>query len=65
MNTSIYSVITGSGSYIPSREIKNDYFLNNEFFETNGVRSIKQDMKLQISFWKLQLLPKDDTLRMT
>ncbi|MEM6379847.1 MAG: ketoacyl-ACP synthase III [Bacteroidota bacterium] len=33
---SIYSSITGTGSYIPKRKIKNDYFLENEFLETNG-----------------------------
>lgn len=33
---SIYSSITGTGSYIPSRKIKNDHFLENDFLESNG-----------------------------
>lgn len=32
----IYSTITGTGCYIPGRRIKNDYFLDHEFFDTNG-----------------------------
>lgn len=33
---SIYSSITGTGSYLPSRRIKNNHFLENEFLEANG-----------------------------
>ena len=29
----IYSIITGTGSYIPTRSIKNEDFLNHEFYE--------------------------------
>ena len=32
----INSVIKGTGSYIPSRIVKNKDFLNNEFYDTNG-----------------------------
>ncbi|HOO94155.1 MAG TPA: ketoacyl-ACP synthase III [Proteiniphilum sp.] len=32
----IYSVFTGTGSYVPTRQVKNDAFLNNEFFESSG-----------------------------
>jgi len=32
----IYSVITGTGSFIPPRVITNDYFLNDKFYEKNG-----------------------------
>lgn len=53
MNTSIYSVITGTGSYIPSREIKNDYFLNNEFFETNGVKINKAGQEIADKFLEI------------
>ena len=38
MNSSIYSVITGTGSYIPTRRIKNEDFLKNEFFDSHGVK---------------------------
>src|SRR5680860_92598 len=33
-----YSTITGSGKYIPSRHITNDYFLQNEFYNSEGNR---------------------------
>lgn len=34
----IYSVITGTGSYIPSKKTTNEDFLQNEFFESNGLK---------------------------
>ncbi|MEP1095577.1 MAG: ketoacyl-ACP synthase III [Cyclobacteriaceae bacterium] len=36
MSDSIYSVITGTGNYIPSRRIENADFLSNEFYDTGG-----------------------------
>jgi 3-oxoacyl-[acyl-carrier-protein] synthase-3 len=36
MNKTIYSVITGTGSYIPPKSIKNDDFLGNVFYEKDG-----------------------------
>ena len=36
MNNTIYSVITGTGKYIPSKRIKNEDFLSNEFYDTSG-----------------------------
>ena len=32
----IYSVFTGTGSYVPARQVKNDAFLENEFYESSG-----------------------------
>ena len=46
MSSSIYSVITGTGSYIPSRVIKNEYFLNNDFFEKDGKRIEKSNQEI-------------------
>jgi 3-oxoacyl-[acyl-carrier-protein] synthase-3 len=37
MSTKIYSVITGTGSYIPSKVVKNEDFIQNVFYESNGV----------------------------
>jgi len=34
--TNRYSVIKGTGSYIPEVAIKNDYFLNHKFFDKSG-----------------------------
>lgn len=36
MEGKIYSTITGTGSYIPSKVVKNKSFVDREFFETNG-----------------------------
>lgn len=36
MSEKLYSVIIGSGSYIPTRKITNDDFLNNVFYELDG-----------------------------
>lgn len=36
MKSNIYSVITGTGSYIPEKIVKNEDFLSNDFYETSG-----------------------------
>ena len=38
MSTKRFSKIVGSGSYLPSLKIKNEHFLNHDFFEQNGER---------------------------
>ncbi len=35
---SIYSVVTGTGSYLPEKVVKNEDFLQNEFYDQNGER---------------------------
>ncbi len=40
---SYYSVITGSGRYIPDRIIKNEQFLDNEFFDNAGEKITKSN----------------------
>ena len=32
----IYSVFTGTGSYVPARQVKNEAFLANQFYESSG-----------------------------
>ncbi|CEA15988.1 beta-ketoacyl-acyl-carrier-protein synthase iii [Fermentimonas caenicola] len=32
----IYSVFTGTGSYVPTKQIKNDFFHSNEFYDLTG-----------------------------
>ncbi len=34
----IYSVFTGTGSYVPPRQVKNDFFKTYEFYESSGER---------------------------
>jgi 3-oxoacyl-[acyl-carrier-protein] synthase-3 len=53
MNTSIYSVITGTGNYIPSRVIKNEDFIKNEFFETNGEKINKCNQEITDKFLEI------------
>ena len=46
MNNSIYSIISGTGSYIPSRKITNENFLTSEFFDTDGSRLDKTNQEI-------------------
>jgi 3-oxoacyl-[acyl-carrier-protein] synthase-3 len=43
---SIYSIITGTGSYIPKNIIKNDYFLDTEFYDINGKQFQKSNSEI-------------------
>jgi len=49
----IYSVITGSGSYIPSKKTKNDDFLDRDFFESNGVKINKTNQEIIDKFQEI------------
>ncbi|NOQ27928.1 MAG: ketoacyl-ACP synthase III [Bacteroidales bacterium] len=53
MSKSIYSVITGTGSYIPTRRIKNEDFLNVEFFESNGLKIEKSNQEIIDKFLEI------------
>ena len=46
MSSAIYSVITGTGSYIPSRRIINEDFLSNEFLEKGGSKIAKSNQEI-------------------
>jgi DNA-binding CsgD family transcriptional regulator len=46
MEKRIYSVITGTGSYIPSRVVKNEDFIANEFYESNAVKIDKSGQEI-------------------
>lgn len=41
MNKKKYSVITGSGKYLPSQKVENSYFLNSNFYNTEGEKNPK------------------------
>jgi 3-oxoacyl-[acyl-carrier-protein] synthase-3 len=43
MEQQIYSIIIGSGSYVPTRRIINEEFMNNVFFDPDGVRLEKMN----------------------
>ncbi|MBN2728793.1 MAG: ketoacyl-ACP synthase III [Bacteroidales bacterium] len=53
MSTAIYSVITGSGSFIPESNIKNSDFLNHEFFEINGEKIQKDNSEIIDKFLEI------------
>ena len=53
MNKRIYSVITGSGNYIPSKQVKNDDFLLNEFYEANGEKITKPNREITDKFHEI------------
>ena len=53
MNSSIYSVITGTGSYIPSRRIKNEDFLTNEFYDIDGKKLEKTNQEIIDKFLEI------------
>lgn len=53
MKKNIYSVITGTGNYIPSKQIKNEDFLENEFYETNGVKLTKTNQEIVDKFLEI------------
>lgn len=46
MSTSIYSIITGTGSYIPTVRISNDHFLNKEFYLEDGTKLGKTNQEI-------------------
>ncbi len=43
MSKKIYSIIIGSGSYIPTRIVKNTDFINNEFYGPDGLKLTKNN----------------------
>lgn len=46
MSKTIYSVITGTGKYIPTERIENNYFLSKTFFDANGQKNTKSNEKI-------------------
>lgn len=53
MNNSIYSIITGTGLYIPSKHIKNEDFLANEFYDTDGKKLDKTNQEIIDKFLEI------------
>lgn len=53
MSNSIYSIITGTGSYIPTRRIKNEDFLNNDFLESDGSKIEKTNQEIIDKFFEI------------
>lgn len=53
MSGNIYSVITGTGSYIPSKVVKNENFLANEFYDNDGKKLEKPNQEIIDKFLEI------------
>ncbi|MEZ4907105.1 MAG: hypothetical protein R2771_05570 [Saprospiraceae bacterium] len=41
-------IMTGTGSYVPPVLVKNDEFLDKEFYDENGEKCIKIQMRISL-----------------
>lgn len=46
MSTNIYSIITGTGNYLPPKRVLNNDFLKNEFYDINGKKFDKSNKEI-------------------
>ncbi len=53
MKQDIYSIITGTGSYIPTRRIKNEDFISNDFYEADGKKIDKPGKEIVDKFLEI------------
>lgn len=51
--SAIYSIITGTGSYIPSNCIKNEDFLSNDFYDSKGEKIDKSHQEIVDKFQEI------------
>jgi len=58
VNSTTYSVITGTGNYIPSKLIMNEDFLTNEFYDINGRKLEKTNQEIIDKFLKITTIAK-------
>lgn len=53
MSNSIYSVITGTGRHVPTVCVKNEDFLSNEFYDTDGSKLEKDNQEIIEKFLEI------------
>jgi 3-oxoacyl-[acyl-carrier-protein] synthase-3 len=53
MSNAFYSIITGTGRYIPTRIIKNEKFLENEFYNSAGEKIAKKNEEIISKFLQI------------
>lgn len=53
MNNTISSIITGTGSYIPSKRIRNEDFLSHEFYDMDGKKLEKTNQEIINKFQEI------------
>ena len=56
MERKIYSVITGTGTYIPSKLVKNEDFLASEFYDTSGKKLDKPNSEIIDKFEEISTI---------
>ena len=60
----IYSVITGTGSYVPEKKVTNDDFLSHEFYDSSGVKLANDNRDIVDKFLEITTIANEDTLKM-
>jgi 3-oxoacyl-[acyl-carrier-protein] synthase-3 len=63
MNRTIYSVITGTGNYIPTKHIRNEDFLINEFYDADGKNLEKANREIIDKFFEITTISERDMLQ--
>jgi len=53
MSNNIYSIITGTGSYIPTKKITNENFLSSVFFDADGTKLDKNNQEIIEKFLEI------------
>jgi 3-oxoacyl-[acyl-carrier-protein] synthase-3 len=53
MNSVIYTVITGTGNYIPAKVVRNEDFLLNEFYDAGGKKLEKGNQEIIDKFFEI------------
>jgi 3-oxoacyl-[acyl-carrier-protein] synthase III len=53
MNSTFYSVITGTGNYIPTKPVRNENFLINEFWDADGKKLEKENQEIIDKFFEI------------
>jgi len=53
MNKNTYSIIAGTGSYIPTRTVPNENFLGNEFYDSDGRKLDRANQEIIEKFGKI------------
>ena len=53
MKRTIYTVITGTGNYIPTKCIRNKDFLINEFYDVDGIKLEKANQEIIEKFFEI------------
>ena len=56
MANNLYTVISGTGSYIPPKRVKNEDFISNEFYDSNGQKLAKTNEEIIQQFLNISTI---------